>query len=181
MNAGVREQIIQMGAGGKCVSPTRAARQLGVSRQRVSQICHEHNIKVAPKAKNYLICNQCGKTFIGKTKIQKFCSTRCFSNYHHIEIECEWCGGHFRRFTGIVSRERNSGHSFCSKRCHGYWTAKNFLSQCKDCETSVCPECGRTFMMTSSKRNYNGKTGLHFCSGECVLKYFHKLRKGVKQ
>jgi len=99
-------------------------------------------------------CLQCGRTFISRSKAQKFCSLECYWASKRILIEktCPQCG---RAFQVKPSRR---DRKFCSREC---WAKGQQQGSTKIVKT--CPQCGRTFHIQPSW----GKQ--KFCSRECYL------------
>lgn len=62
-------------------------------------------------------------------KRNPFCSNQCRCAYAHIKVVCDECGVIFDRLQGQLIYwigKRNQKHVFCSRKCLGKFTARNY-------------------------------------------------------
>lgn len=99
-----------------------------------------------------LICQQCGKSFIGKISA-KYCSRACsgLASRNSVTRVCVQCGQSFTLRAGMMPKERQ----FCSWNC--------YQSHVQSQNTRTCELCGKPF---HTRRN--GDIYQRFCSKRCA-------------
>ena len=98
------------------------AQEIGVTRQRVSQLRKKLNLPIVPSRRlNWHPCPGCGKSIRQRSQ---YCSIAC--HYDQVLLTCETCGKQFGRSKSAVKQSdaRQSAHTWCSKQCQGTWFGK---------------------------------------------------------
>jgi len=101
------------------ITNKQLAEDIGVTRQRVSQLRKQLNLPPAPSRKsNWHPCPNCGKLMRER---KKYCSIAC--RHGQEMLVCETCGKEFGRSKRLVdiAKARNYEHTWCSKACQGTW------------------------------------------------------------
>jgi len=116
-----------------CETATEAARRLGITRERVRQLCLQAGITKWQKGRlEKKVCPICGKVFKPKLQRTKTCSAKCgnklmgITNTSPVWVErvCESCGKTFKRRPRNINR--NSPGRFCSTRCLFKWIGTTY-------------------------------------------------------
>jgi len=130
-----RTKVIELRVNNPCWSATHIAEMVGLSRERVGQILRGNglpttSVQYGKKYKVEMECNHCHKKFQGD-RHSLFCSLKCVSDYHRVDLVCEICGVVFKRRYGEIRSRYCEGrdttdHIFCSKKCQGKWLATTY-------------------------------------------------------
>ena len=127
-----------------------------------SQNCVNAYRKEQTKKKLTKICKQCGKTFIGKSKKQIFCSPECQHKAQRKikekqKIKCKYCGNEFTP---------DKHHQFyCSDECKETARKKRYNKKHPHVK-KYCKICGKSISAHKT-----------FCSDKCIQEY--RLRQGL--
>lgn len=126
-----RQKVIEIRKKYPCMAMQDIADQIGITRERVSQILRSEGLPSKLPRKLSHTCNQCGKEYHSYNKNSLFCSRKCYSEYKSILLFCEICGKSFRRnasrtYTNVKYKRSNGDHIFCSQECKGKWFGTNF-------------------------------------------------------
>lgn len=128
-------KVIEARTARPCVSIGTLARDLGVSRQRVSQILHAHSMP-GPRPKTR--CGRCGAPIRSRDRSQvrdgnhivrsTFCH-QCAKDMHFVPLICDQCGKLFYRYKSSVMHDITVRHRqwfFCSPSCRSrhYWAGR---------------------------------------------------------
>ena len=129
-----RKQVVSLKRSYPCYTLQAIGDKVGVSRERVRQILKsagEHTKAWRPKR----LCANCGKKLIHRyhpanDRKERFCSKECYSQYHHITLECELCHKFFRRVISEIlhydDASHRYNHTFCSRQCFGRWLGLHY-------------------------------------------------------
>lgn len=143
-------------------------------------------------------CEYCGKEFIAKNKLHKYCSVSCRDRNRsvvHYDYICSYCG---KEYSVNTKHRGKSELHFCSKQC-----VDNYHKQHN--ESRYCIVCGKKFIPTRSNhvccskkcRNqyfvahkdricivcgitFQSNRNTYFCSSQCKDKH-HEMSKKKKQ
>jgi hypothetical protein len=119
---GTREEIKVLKNIHPCWSQTKIAKTVGKTRQWVSHVLNQEGLNTKRKK----VCINCGEDRGGN---KMFCSRKCFTAYHNVEVTCEVCGVTKQRKISEVLHyddHHKRAHTFCSKQCQGKWLGDNF-------------------------------------------------------
>lgn len=116
-----KERIFELRASG--LRPAQIARELGISRQRVSQLIGPIGRTPSPNP----VCTRCGSEFKREFGALTVCRT-CHAARGLVLLTCPTCGNPFTRYPGDIrnrmklraSRNSNTG-IFCSPSCSLSW------------------------------------------------------------
>jgi transcriptional regulator with XRE-family HTH domain len=94
------------------------ANEIGITRQRVSQIRIKNNLPPPTRRRGWHPCPACGKTTRAR---QLFCSRAC--QHDQVQLTCETCNSKFYRSKRVANdnAEKGYAHIWCSKQCQGSW------------------------------------------------------------
>ena len=106
-------RVSEITALGVPVSPAKVARELGVSRQRVWQVCIEHGIEIVhrrgrvPRPRPTKPCDACGKPVGLRFKRHRGCQLT--------QVVCSGCGVTFRKRRSLAAKVKR--HHYCNRLC----------------------------------------------------------------
>lgn len=107
------------------------AQQIGVTRQRVAQICWALGRKPAWPYKRR--CKTCRAPLYGALEDNTYCSEICRPRAPRISLVCSICGNTMvrrktahRQWQARQDRGKGSGMLFCSKQCQGKWVSSHY-------------------------------------------------------
>ena len=106
-------------------------------------------------------CLNCGKEFETDKKGNKFCSSECKDKYYNVEVECTYCGKHYKIERTRYNRYLNGRPKklYCSLDC-------TYSDKTQQLVTKRCLNCHEIF----STKNRNQKC----CSKKCKEHYDKK-------
>ena len=118
LEVGVRyRQVLALNEQG--LNDIAIGRELGISRQRVSQIRKRNNISVVVSLR-YKRCINCGAPFtqMPGEKVRRRCADHSKPPLTRVECQCAYCGTRFMRKESEFKRTKKQ---YCSKGCfHSY-------------------------------------------------------------
>lgn len=106
-------------------------------------------------------CEYCGKEFIAKNKLHKYCSVSCRDRNRsiiHYDYICSYCG---KEYSVDTKHRGKSELHFCSKQC-----VDNYHKQYN--ESRYCVVCGKAFIPTRSN---------HVCCSKKCNRQYTKIKK----
>ena len=119
-----QEQVIKIKESNPDKSGVEIAHELGISRQRVSQILLKCGYPRPRHRKPVKYCARCGKEIVNAKGY--FCLA-CYNNDLHrrstISLRCAYCGKEFTRTRGYINAafKKDQKHFFCGYSC---WAKK---------------------------------------------------------
>jgi len=107
-----------------CATLEQIGRKYSVSSERIRQVLKKNNTPTKAAKSTEYKCNNCGKIFKGTIGTPRlFCSRKCWSEYHHVTLICQYCGQPFKR---RISRSLKGQFIFCSRECMGKYVGRNY-------------------------------------------------------
>lgn len=150
-----------------------AIRKLNFCSRKCQNTFLAHRIRDKAQSDLNCTCEYCGKKFHKKEshkgKSADFCSLKCCKSFleeHRVEKECLVCGKKF-----IVPLSRVETSKYCSTKCQITYQRRFFLR-------TNCTYCNKPITVDKTRQLYS-KSGLHFCSNECIGKYFRGEKSPV--
>jgi hypothetical protein len=115
------------------------------------------------------VCSSKFKIYKSRWDHQIYCSKKCKEEDTTIEVICPLCNI-IHKMLKCYSKEKRIRYKFCSDNCYKEFIKIQDESKKKE-YIKICNNCKKEFIAIRKKT----KTGCHFCSQECSIKY----QKGI--